>query len=229
MTVPMGGIPCRYNKPRCGIIFISNSCVTAPGRPPDQCKIIRLLTARGDIITCVWKLDMTKSFWLATIPETPLGAITCAASTHGLAAVLFDSDEYASGVLTIEPEPALATVAELLVSACAQIGTYLRGELKQFDLPLDWQLCTEFQQRVLKETCRIPYGQVRTYGQLANDLGQPKAIRAVGGAVAGNPMPLVVPCHRVISLRGHLRGYSGRGGVQTKAWLLQLEGHLLVA
>ena len=110
-----------------------------------------------------------------------------------------------------------------------QIEAYLRGNLKQFDLPIDWSTSTAFQQQVLKETCKIAYGQVKTYADIANALGNPKAIRAVGGAVARNPMPLVIPCHRVVSLHGKLRGYSGRGGVQTKAWLLQMEGHLLVS
>ena len=171
---------------------------------------------------------MTDSLWLASIKATALGAITCLASTQGLAAVHFGADD-SSSRYKIEIGHPPAPAANLLDSACTQIEAYLHGELTSFDLPLDWRLCSDFQQRVLVQTCTIPYGQVRTYAWLAQQIGQPGASRAVGAAEAANPLPIVVPCHRVISTHGRLGGYSGHGGVKTKAWLLQLEGHLLVA
>jgi methylated-DNA-[protein]-cysteine S-methyltransferase len=109
-------------------------------------------------------------------------------------------------------------------SATRQIGEYLRGERREFDLPIDWTVLTPFQQRALRATYEIPYGQVATYGELARRLDQPGAARAVGRAEATNPMPLVIPCHRLIGADGGLHGYGAGVGLETKAWLLRLEG-----
>jgi methylated-DNA-[protein]-cysteine S-methyltransferase len=104
-----------------------------------------------------------------------------------------------------------------------QISEYLLGERETFDLPIDWSGLTPFQEKALRATYDIPYGEVKTYGEIASQLGNPRAARAVGRAEATNPMPLVIPCHRVIGADGGLHGYGAGQGLETKAWLLKLE------
>jgi len=107
-----------------------------------------------------------------------------------------------------------------LRQAVDQLQAYFAGELHDFDLPLDLQ-GTEFQQRVWRELCKIPYGETRSYSFLAVALGAPKAVRAVGAANGRNPIPIVIPCHRVIGASGSLVGYGG--GLPLKRLLLDLE------
>ncbi len=166
--------------------------------------------------------------WLGCLSESPLGPITLASTANGICSVFFESETQVGTGLNLAEQPAPEPAARILKEAVQQIGAYLSGSLKCFDLPIDWMLCSPFQRRVLEAVSAIPYGQVLTYAQVAQKLGDKNALRAVGGAVAHNPLPLVIPCHRVLSPQGRLRGYSGKGGVKTKAWLLQLEGHFLV-
>ncbi len=172
--------------------------------------------------------DRKTAQWLASLEESPLGQITCTATENGICAVFFEPEPKVRAELKLTDQVPPQPTATLLRDAVLQINAYLAGNLNRFELPIDWMLCSPFQQRVLEVVCTIPYGQVLTYGQVAQTLGDKNALRAVGGAVAHNPMPLIVPCHRVLSPKNRLRGYSGRGGVKTKAWLLQLEGHFLV-
>ncbi len=110
-----------------------------------------------------------------------------------------------------------------LRQAAEQLRAYFAGELREFDLPLDMQ-GTEFQRRVWNELLHIPYGETRSYSFVANTIGAPKAVRAVGAANGQNPIPIVVPCHRVIGAGGSLVGYGG--GLPLKRFLLDLEaGH----
>ena len=102
-----------------------------------------------------------------------------------------------------------------------QIRAYFAGKLRQFDLPLDIR-GTGFQLRVWRELERIPYGETRSYSQIAKEIGAPRAVRAVGAANGANPIPIVVPCHRVIGAGGKLVGYGG--GLALKKRLLELEG-----
>ena len=104
-----------------------------------------------------------------------------------------------------------------------QLRAYFAGELRDFDVPLDMQ-GTPFQQRVWNELLRIPYGETRSYMQIAVAVGAPKAVRAVGAANGSNPIPIIVPCHRVIGSSGKLTGYGG--GLPLKKRLLELEGAL---
>ena len=101
---------------------------------------------------------------------------------------------------------------------------YLSGKRRAFPLPIAWASLPPFQRAVLRATFALPYGQMRTYGEIAAAIGRPKAARAVGRALATNPMPIVIPCHRVVGHDGRLHGYGGPGGLETKAWLLRLEG-----
>lgn len=107
-----------------------------------------------------------------------------------------------------------------------QLGEYFAGERQAFDLPLVPR-GTTFQQRVWQQLRRIPFGELRTYSQLAGDLDEPKAARAVGQAAAQNPLPILIPCHRLLGTRGRLVGFAG--GTDLKARLLRLEGHTLAA
>jgi len=102
-----------------------------------------------------------------------------------------------------------------------EILEFLIGRRREFSLPLDLR-GTPFQEAVYAEVLRIPYGESRSYAQIAQSVGRPKAVRAVGAANGANPIPLIVPCHRVIGSNGHLQGYAG--GLETKARLLALEG-----
>jgi methylated-DNA-[protein]-cysteine S-methyltransferase len=109
----------------------------------------------------------------------------------------------------------------LLTEAARQLRAYFAGALREFSLPLDMQ-GTEFQKRVWGQLAAIPYGETRSYLQIAQALGSPRAVRAVGAANGANPVPIVVPCHRVIGARGKLVGYGG--GLAMKKRLLELEG-----
>jgi methylated-DNA-[protein]-cysteine S-methyltransferase len=100
---------------------------------------------------------------------------------------------------------------------------YFEGDLRAFNLPLDLDGCTEFHRRVLEAVLDVPNGETRTYAQIALQIGRPGAYRAVGRANATNPLPIVIPCHRLVGADGSLRGYGAPGGIETKAWLLRFE------
>jgi O-6-methylguanine DNA methyltransferase len=136
-------------------------------------------------------------------------------SDSGLRAIDFDlSRPVKGGRYGIHP---------IATEAVRQLRAYFAGQLRRFDLPLDMQ-GTEFQLRVWRELERIPYGETRSYQQIAEAIGAPRAVRAVGAANGANPIPIVVPCHRVIGASGKLVGYGG--GLPLKKRLLQLEGAL---
>jgi methylated-DNA-[protein]-cysteine S-methyltransferase len=107
-----------------------------------------------------------------------------------------------------------------------QLQAYFAGERLSFDLPLDLENLTPFQLAVLQTARDIPAGTVWTYGQVAHAIGKPKAARAVGQALGRNPVPIVIPCHRVVASGGGFGGYSGGGGIVSKRYLLHLEGAL---
>ncbi len=156
----------------------------------------------------------TPAYIYASMEHTPLGLISVGMSDIGLARVVFGP-----------PPSTTAPFADLLHTALTQIDEYLRGDRKDFSLPIDWSNMPAFQRAVLQLTLDIPYGEIRTYQQIADMLGKPGAARAVGQAEANNPMPLVIPCHRVVGSDGHMHGYGGRGGIPTKIQLLKMEGH----
>jgi methylated-DNA-[protein]-cysteine S-methyltransferase len=118
---------------------------------------------------------------------------------------------------------------ELLNRCRQQFEEYFAAQRKEFDLPIPWEIFSGFQAEVLPIIHKIPYGEVRTYGDIARELGNPAASRAVGKALAQNPLPILIPCHRVVAASGHLTGFSAADGITSKTWLLQLEGHRVVA
>jgi methylated-DNA-[protein]-cysteine S-methyltransferase len=113
---------------------------------------------------------------------------------------------------------------KLLKKARKQAEEYFSGKRKDFDLPLSPQ-GTEFQQKVWKALLEIPFGQISTYGKIANQIGNPKGVRAVGGAIGRNPIGIIIPCHRVIGANGTLTGFAS--GLDRKQSLLEIEGVLL--
>jgi methylated-DNA-[protein]-cysteine S-methyltransferase len=157
-------------------------------------------------------------------PQTPLGMIFVAVSNQGLVAVQIGGNEgeFTQGLITrfgIQPLPSKSQ----LESFIQEIEAYFQGTRKSFEYPIHWGMLSKFQQKVLRTVYAIPYGETRTYGQIAVQIGKPKAARAVGRANATNPMPLVIPCHRLIGADGSLRGYGGGERIKTKAWLLDFE------
>ncbi len=143
--------------------------------------------------------------------KTPAGSLKIEGSNRGIKSVLWTEEE--------ERKAQNPLVRE----AAKQLKEYFDGKRKNFDIPLDTQ-GTEFQKRVWSETAKIPFGETRTYGEIAAAAGSPMAARAVGGAVNKNPVNIIVPCHRVIGFDSSLTGY--RGGIETKRRLLELEGVL---
>ena len=111
----------------------------------------------------------------------------------------------------------------VLDQAQRQLTDYFAGKTRVLDFEVELE-GTEFQRAVWAEISRIEFGRTRTYGEIAEAIGRPKAVRAVGGAVGANPVPLVIGCHRVLGAAGKITGYSGGDGLPTKRWLLKLEG-----
>ena len=132
-------------------------------------------------------------------------------------------EEAGDAIVTIRwSEAPSGNGSALLAEAARQLAAYFAGQLRRFDLPL-MPAGSPFEARVWAAMQRIPYGETRAYGDLAHDVGS--APRAVGRACGKNPIPIIVPCHRVLA-RGGLGGYSGGAGLPTKQWLLALEGAL---
>jgi methylated-DNA-[protein]-cysteine S-methyltransferase len=169
---------------------------------------------------------------IGKLENTPVGTIWVAASTEGLAAVSLWDDEakFLAEVaqLTGEAPDATAAPGPHLVTALTELDAYLRGELREFSARINWSIMKPFQREALELVCAVPYGRTTTYGAIANQLGKPGAVRAVGRANATNPLPIIIPCHRVLGADGKLHGYGARGGLETKAWLLRLEGSWLL-
>jgi methylated-DNA-[protein]-cysteine S-methyltransferase len=154
------------------------------------------------------------------INDSPVGKLKLVASDNGLVAILWENDN--------PRRVRLGELAEdekhpVLLETERQLGEYFKGKRKSFSLPLDIR-GTQFQKDVWKALLAIPFGETRSYGQLAKQLGNPKATRAVGAANGRNPISIVVPCHRVIGSSGKLTGFAG--GLDRKALLLDLEGNL---
>jgi methylated-DNA-[protein]-cysteine S-methyltransferase len=154
-----------------------------------------------------------------------VGKLFIGLTDHGLVSLQFvDTEDEFRARIEQRTQALIVYAPEKLEEATQQVEEYLSGERGAFELPVDISSMTPFQQTVLDEVAKVPRGEVVTYGELAKRIGKPRAARAVGQALGSNPVPIVVPCHRVIASDGSLGGYSGRRGVETKATLLTLEG-----
>jgi len=149
--------------------------------------------------------------------DSPVGRLTLVASGHHLVAIAWQKEADAEP-FGAEPESAPHPILD---ETERQLRAYFAGELQAFDLPLDFR-GTDFQRRVWQALLAIPFGETRSYHDIAVELGQPTATRAVGAANGRNPIPIVAPCHRVIGANGSLTGFGG--GLENKAFLLDLEG-----
>ncbi len=157
-----------------------------------------------------------ESSWVYGPIDTPLGALYLLGNARGLRQVLWAAQ--LPGPLS--PSSHLPPMAR---AWGAQVEAYFQGECPPMEGPVDLSWASPFAREVYVYLRTIPYGETRTYGQVAAALGRPAAARAVGQALARNPMPIVLPCHRVVARNGRLHGYSGPGGLETKAWLLAWE------
>lgn len=159
----------------------------------------------------IWVVDESK--------ESPL-ALEIVASDKGISAI--------DCIETLEDKwkSAVREVSKIehpiIRHAATELSEYFKGERKVFTVPIDLKSGTEFQKKAWDELCLIPYGKTISYGEQARKLGNPKATRAVGGANGKNPIPIIIPCHRVISSVGKLHGFSG--GIGLKKRLLKIEG-----
>ena len=157
-----------------------------------------------------------------TLPS-PVGRLTLVASEKGLAAILWENDDpqrVRLGPLQEKPDHPVLCETE------RQLNDYFAGKLTHFSLPLDFT-GTDFQKKVWEALAAIPFGETRTYGEIATQIGHPKAVRAVGAANGRNPISIVAACHRVIGRNGKLTGFAG--GLDTKASLLALEANVAKA
>ena len=158
--------------------------------------------------------------------DSPIGSLLVATSPRGLCRISYDADperevEQLAGAFGIRvlrsPKP--------IDAARRELDEYFEGKRHSFDLPVDVALLADFNRRVLRELARVPDGEVVTYGELAARAARPRAARAVGMVMNRNPLPIVLPCHRVIGANGKLTGYAG--GLERKETLLRLEGAIL--
>jgi O-6-methylguanine DNA methyltransferase len=155
--------------------------------------------------------------------SSPLGPLFVAASERGVCAIEFGRRNPRFSTL-LNTGARLERDARTVAPVMAQLREYFAGRRINFDLAVDLSSLTPFQSRVLAVTRRIPSGQVWTYRQVAQAMARPNSARPVGQALAHNPIPIIIPCHRVIASDGSLRGYSGGSGLKTKRWLLAHEG-----
>ncbi|MFC4590842.1 methylated-DNA--[protein]-cysteine S-methyltransferase [Sphaerisporangium corydalis] len=155
--------------------------------------------------------------------DTPVGTLLLAATAQGLVKVAYAVQDHDAVLrqLAGSVSPRILSAPARLDDTSRQIDEYFAGRRTRFELPLDWRLSTGFRREVLRHLCDIGYGRTESYAQVASAAGSPRAVRAVGTACATNPLPLVVPCHRVVRSDGSAGGYAG--GADAKHTLLALE------
>jgi methylated-DNA-[protein]-cysteine S-methyltransferase len=161
-----------------------------------------------------------------TTADSPFGPLLLATTPRGLVRVGLPSQDADELLLDLAERvsPRVLEAPTQLDATRRELDLYFEGKLTEFDLPLDWRLSKDFRRRVLRAIARIPYGETRSYTEMAKRAGNERAVRAAGSACGSNPLPLVVPCHRVLRVGGALGGYGG--GLPMKEGLLRLEGVL---
>jgi methylated-DNA-[protein]-cysteine S-methyltransferase len=158
---------------------------------------------------------------LGELNDTPVGDLRLAVSDQGLIAVEWATTQpdFDSYLLPFE--------ADVITPYAEELREYLEGKRHEFTFPIHWAIFRPFQRDALQAVFKIPYGETRTYSEIAMEINRPRAYRAVGRANATNPMPIVIPCHRLIGTDGKLHGYGGGEGLKTKEWLLKMEGAVI--
>lgn len=159
--------------------------------------------------------------------SSPIGDLFVVVTGRGLAAIAFEGDEYRDELLdrvARQISPRILPSPKGTDTWRRELDEYFASERTGFELPVDRRLIHGIASDVLRQTSKIPYGEVSTYGAIAKKIGHPSAARAVGRALGSNPIPIVIPCHRVIGASGALTGYAG--GIDRKVRLLELEGVL---
>ena len=158
--------------------------------------------------------------------DSPFGTLLVAATRRGLVKLAFPEEDVDSVLerLALRISPRVVRATTPLDEVRRELDEYFAGRRRAFELELDWTLAGTFARRVLAVTAEIPYGGVLSYAEVAADAGSPRGSRAAGNALGSNPIPIVVPCHRVLRSGGALGGYGG--GLERKRWLLELEGAL---
>ena len=159
--------------------------------------------------------------------DSPVGELFVAVTPKGLVSIAFE-DEHRGEVLerlAREISPRVLEAASPTDEARREIEEYFRSERRRFELRIDRRMIGEFAWSVLRATSRVGFGELATYGQIAERIERPKAARAVGRALGSNPIPIVIPCHRIVGTGGSLTGYAG--GLPRKQTLLRLEGSIL--
>jgi methylated-DNA-[protein]-cysteine S-methyltransferase len=160
--------------------------------------------------------------------DSPLGTIIVGATRDGLVRVGLPAEDENTVLQELAERVSprvLHASRDSLTQTRRELDEYFGRRRRQFDVTLDWRLTSGFRREVLRATAEIPYGHTASYGDVAARAGSPRAVRAAGSALATNPLPIVVPCHRVLRTGGGLGGYAG--GLEAKAALLGLEGSLL--
>lgn len=158
--------------------------------------------------------------------DSPLGTLLAVATPDGLVKLGYPNVPADAQLeeLSTKISPRLLESPARLEPVQRELDEYFGGQRQDFEIEIDWQLTAGFIQKVLRETARIPFGETRSYAEMATSAGSPRAFRAAGSALGANPIPIVVPCHRVLRSGGGLGGYGG--GLDVKRTLLQLEGVL---
>ena len=156
------------------------------------------------------------------VTDSPLGPLVVAATGAGVCLISYGEREAAVESLARTHGARVLRAPRPVARAIRELDEYFGGHRREFDLQLDLTSLPEFQRLVLTELARVPYGATASYGELAGRVGKPRAARAVGGALNRNPIPIVLPCHRILGAGGRLVGYAG--GLERKQVLLTLEG-----
>lgn len=157
---------------------------------------------------------------VATV-DSPVGPLLVAVTRRGLARIAFEGEDGALEDLAREVSPRILESATATDAVRRELDEFFESRRTVFDLPLDRRLIHGIARDVLRATARIPFGRTSTYGEVARRIGRPRAARAVGNALGSNPIPIVIPCHRVLRAGGELGGYGG--GAHRKRELLELE------
>ena len=173
------------------------------------------------------KMKTPDPIYIGELNATPLGDFRLAVSDFGLVAIEWADSQPELDAHLVRLKRPVQSNQKKIAPYAKELREYLSGKRTAFTIPIDWTLFTPFQREALQAVFRIPYGETRTYIDIAREIDRPHAYRAVGSANAMNPMPIVVPCHRVIGTDGKLHGYGGGEGLKTKEWLLKMEGAVM--